>query len=287
MASSSASGPSSPPPPAPVSNNLTQQTTNSDDVYDPSRPFVSPFAANGGPPPPPTLPIGIPPPTLAAANSRPPFMPPFPPPSIPRQTLPAPSPPAAVLPPSNSVLSLLQQIPAATPHPEAARHAAFLALNKPKPKDPVSSRPKTYQDEKYVLREPVWKVVAGSMLRVHFSPPLNADLPIEKIIATKKTDAIALHRKLLVKSPNAAIYYSDGSFKNGWAWGAAVEWDKTANAGEGGVGKKLREELGQCDPTDAEMGGMRKALEAFASTGVLKETELYVFCDSQAAITLM
>jgi len=42
-----------------------------------------------------------------------------------------------------------------------------------------------------------------------------------------------------------------------------------------------------CDPTDAEMGGMRKALEAFASVGKLKEEELLIFSDSQAAITLL
>lgn len=61
-----------------------------------------------------------------------------------------------------------------------------------------------------------------------------------------------------------------------------MEWTK-----DGSVGKKLREELGMCDPTDAEMGGMRKALEAFASVGRLLEQELLIFCDSQAAITLV
>lgn len=112
-------------------------------------------------------------------------------------------------------------------------------------------------------------------------------LPITKLIATKKSDAISMHKRILEKS-TAAIYYSDGSFKNGWAWGAAVEWVRTPGSPqEGTVGRKLREELGMCDPTDAEMGGMRKALEAFASAGKLKEQELLIFSDSQAAITLL
>ena len=94
-----------------------------------------------------------------------------------------------------------------------------------------------------------------------------------------------MHDRLLQKS-SAAIYYSDGSFKKGWAWGAAVEWVREPGQ-EGRVGRKLREELGMCDPTDAELGGMRKALECYASAGKLVQDELLIFCDSQAAITML
>ena len=111
------------------------------------------------------------------------------------------------------------------------------------------------------------------------------NLPITKLIATKKADAIAMHERLIEKS-SASIYYSDGSFKRGWAWGAAVEWVREPGQ-PGHVGKKLREELGMCDPTDAELGGMRKALESFASAGKLKQDELLIFTDSQAAITMV
>lgn len=126
------------------------------------------------------------------------------------------------------------------------------------------------------------------MTRLHFIETSPSNLPITKFIATSKKDAVAIHQRVLEKS-TAAIYYSDGSFKHGWAWGAAVEWVKDPSiVPEGGkVGKMLREELGMCDPTDAEMGGMRKALEAFSSVGKLKEEELIIFSDSQAAITLM
>lgn len=125
------------------------------------------------------------------------------------------------------------------------------------------------------------------MTRVHYIETSPTELPITKFIATKKNDAVAMHKRLLEK-PGAAIYYSDGSFKSGWAWAAAVEWIRARpGEGEDRVGKRLREELGMCDPTDAEMGGMRKALEAFASVGKLKEQELIIFSDSQAAITLM
>lgn len=110
-------------------------------------------------------------------------------------------------------------------------------------------------------------------------------LPITKLIATKKADAIAMHDRLLDQS-GSAIYYSDGSFKKGWAWGAAVEWVRERGQ-PGHVGRKLREELGMCDPTDAELGGMRKALECFASAGKLQQEELLIFSDSQAAITMV
>lgn len=142
-----------------------------------------------------------------------------------------------------------------------------------------------YQDEKYVLHEPVWKVVGGQMTRLHFVETSPSNLPITKVIATSKLDAISIHARLLEKS-QAAIFYSDGSMKNGWAWGAAVEWIRDGTA-RGKIGGKLREELGMCDPTDAEMGALRKALEAFSMVGKLERDELIIFTDSQAAITLV
>jgi hypothetical protein len=140
-----------------------------------------------------------------------------------------------------------------------------------------------FQDEKYTLGPTVWKIVAGQMMHVHDVPAVSRNLPLTKIIAAKKADAIAIHDRLL-KTWRGEIYYSDGSFKEGWAWGAAVEWVRDGSPREG---KRLREELGQCDPTDAECSGMRKALEAFASVGKPQTEDLLIFADSQAAITLV
>jgi ribonuclease HI len=336
-----------------------------EDEYDPSKPFVAPFAgakplssSNPGPPtgavppprsffppPPPTLPgsfvpppfMGRPPPPPNFPNFAPtlplpnhpmgsasplpfPFLPGGPPPPPPTRrvppppTLAIPPPPTLKLPiPVPSPISFPSTAPTMTsataeseftPIPGSSygqQHTGGTSRDQRGKRNRHRNRQKAsysaniqdnlrtalYQDEKYTLHEPVWKVVAGQMTRVHYIETSPTDLPITKLIATKKTDAVAMHKRLLEKS-TAAIYYSDGSFKHGWAWGAAVEWVKAAPDGsEARIGKKLREELGMCDPTDAEMGGMRKALEAFASVGKLKEQELIIFSDSQAAITLM
>ncbi|CED83597.1 Zn(2)-C6 fungal-type DNA-binding domain [Phaffia rhodozyma] len=253
--------PPPPPPPPPPAPPVPASTSFN------SRTAIAPISSSRLPSP---MTGGVPPGPSPASGPHI-FNPPVPPPSL--------APPAPTLQPLQA-----KQNPTPKQNKRSARNT-----KKNRGGDLQANLKKAlYQDEKYTLHEPVWKVVAGQMTRLHFVETSPSNLPITKYIATSKKDAVAIHQRILERS-NAATYYSDGSFKHGWAWGAAVEWVKdTSAASEGGkVGKILREELGMCDPTDAEMGGMRKALEAFSSVGKLKEDELIIFSDSQAAITLI
>jgi len=250
------------------------------------------FLGQFRPPPPNPFGFAMPPPSLLPLGGFPP-----PPP------LPSLSAPTAVSPASTSTL-IGGSIPgghkaAAGPKarqtkPIPSGPRAQNAPRGPKGRKPPRSanisdnlRRALYQDEKYILHAPVWKVVGGQMTRLHLVETSPSNLPITKVIATSKLEAISLHARLLEKATTSAIFYSDGSMKNGWAWGAAVEWVRIDGTARGKVGTKLREELGQCDPTDAEMGGVRKALEAYSMVATLDKSELIVFTDSQAAITLI
>lgn len=118
------------------------------------------------------------------------------------------------------------------------------------------------------------------MTYIHQLP--SSHLPLVKYVATSKSEAVALHKRLLARA-SASIWYTDGSLRGGECWSAAIEWKTELSTS----GKKMRECVGEGDALDAELGGMRKAVQAFIEdlpTRYDDPPELIIFSDSQAAI---
>lgn len=118
------------------------------------------------------------------------------------------------------------------------------------------------------------------MTYIHQLP--SSHLPLVKYVATSKSEAVALHRRLLSRA-NASFWYTDGSLRGGECWSAAIEWKMP----HGTSGKKMRECIGEGDALDAELGGLRKATQAFLEdlpNRFSEPPELIIFSDSQAAI---